>query len=66
MKRRRGAVPIEASRARKRLLFLCQMFPLPAASGTQVRVLNLLERLSRRSRESVRNAKRHRAVRQKY
>jgi glycosyltransferase involved in cell wall biosynthesis len=30
------------------MLFLCALFPLPVSSGTQVRTLNLLRRLSRR------------------
>ncbi len=34
--------------ARKRMLFLCQMFPLPLQSGTQIRTFQLLVRMARR------------------
>ncbi|MFQ5599018.1 MAG: glycosyltransferase family 4 protein [Candidatus Krumholzibacteriia bacterium] len=33
---------------RKRMLFLSEMFPLPVASGSQVRTLNLIQRFSER------------------
>ena len=33
---------------RKQLLFLCQMFPLPVQSGTQLRSYMLIQRLARR------------------
>ena len=35
-------------RHRKKLLFLSALYPLPVASGTQARVLHLLQRLSAR------------------
>jgi glycosyltransferase involved in cell wall biosynthesis len=38
---------------RKTLLFLCQMFPLPIQSGTQLRSFNLIKRLGRRFEVTV-------------